>query len=249
MSKVVIDCFPESVERWRDGYAIVAIDVVRATTTAITAVALGRRCFLARDVGHAWSVAATLDHPLMTGEVRGIMPEEFDINNSPSALVARRDIERPAVLVSSTGTRLCLAAADCVGVYLACLRNYRAVARHVAGKYSRVAVIGAGSGHEFREEDQMCCAWIADALMGFGFAPLDGATRRYIARWRGLPSDAWRGGKSEAYLRTSGQLGDLHFVIDHINDLDTVYALHGGEVVQEFLDARARKGELGFVSQ
>ena len=44
-SHVVIDCFPESVARYRSGYAVVAIDVVRATTTAITAVAMGRRCF------------------------------------------------------------------------------------------------------------------------------------------------------------------------------------------------------------
>src|SRR5438477_11347294 len=33
--KVVIDCFPESVETYRNGYAIVAVDVIRATTTAV----------------------------------------------------------------------------------------------------------------------------------------------------------------------------------------------------------------------
>lgn len=247
MGRVVIDCFPESVERWRDGYAIVPIDVVRATTTAITAVALGRRCFLARDVAHAWSVAATLEDPLMTGEVRGIMPEGFDINNSPSALVARNDVERAAVLLSSTGTRLCLAAADCVGVYLACLRNYSAVARHVAARYDKVAVIGAGTRDEFREEDQMCCAWVAEALMGAGFEPIDDATERYVAAWRGRPTEAWRGGKSEAYLRNSGQLDDLDFVVGHVDDLDAVYALRGGEVVRERLDEAVREKEFGYV--
>ena len=29
---------------------------------------------------------------------------------------------------------------------------------------TRVAVIGAGSKGEFREEDQICCAWIAAGL-------------------------------------------------------------------------------------
>ena len=31
---VVIDCLPDSVRRYREGYAIVAIDVIRATTVA-----------------------------------------------------------------------------------------------------------------------------------------------------------------------------------------------------------------------
>ena len=42
---VVIDYLPESVCRYRSEWAIVAVDVIRATTTAITAAATGRRCF------------------------------------------------------------------------------------------------------------------------------------------------------------------------------------------------------------
>ena len=42
-SKVVIDYLPESVRHYREGYAIVAIDVIRATTTAISSVARGWR--------------------------------------------------------------------------------------------------------------------------------------------------------------------------------------------------------------
>ena len=40
--RVVIDCFPSSVAKYRTGYTVVAIDVIRATTTAITAVLSGR---------------------------------------------------------------------------------------------------------------------------------------------------------------------------------------------------------------
>jgi hypothetical protein len=31
---VVIDCFPESAAAYKEGFAVVAIDVIRATTTA-----------------------------------------------------------------------------------------------------------------------------------------------------------------------------------------------------------------------
>src|SRR5664279_4973193 len=120
---VVIDCFPESVTRWRDGYAVIVVDVVRATTTAVTAVALGRRCFPVATLGEAFTLADKLDNPLLVGELQGSMPKGFDITNSPTALVARTDLHRPVVLLSSTGTRLCQAALQCVAAFPACLRN------------------------------------------------------------------------------------------------------------------------------
>jgi len=78
---VVIDCFPESAARYREGHAIVAIDVVRATTTAITAVAGGRRCFPVPTVAAAHDVAGRLDRPLLAGEQGGAVPPGFDLNN------------------------------------------------------------------------------------------------------------------------------------------------------------------------
>lgn len=230
---VVIDCFPESVARWRDEYAVVAIDVVRATTTAITAVALGRRCFPVGGLDEAFALAAELDDPLLVGEVRGIMPQGFDINNSPSALAARTDRHRPVILLSSTGTRLCRAASQGMAAFPACLRNYTAVARHLARKFPKVAVIGAGTRDEFREEDQLCCAWIADALMDFGYCLKDNATADIVGRWHGARTDAWIAGKSAAYLRNSGQLEDLAFILGHVDDLQAVFSLKNGEVVAE----------------
>lgn len=234
MSKtVVIDCFPESVARWRDGYAVVVADVVRATTTAITAVALGRRCFPVGSLDEAFALAAKLDNPLLVGEVRGIIPQGFDINNSPAALAARIDVHRPALLLSSCGTRLCQAAFQCMAAFPVCLRNYASLARHLAQKFPKVAVIGAGTRGEFREEDQMCCAWVAAILMDFGYCPKDQATADIVERWRGARTDAWIGGKSAAYLRNSNQLEDLDFILKHVDDLLAVFSLRDSEVVME----------------
>src|ERR1700738_1319704 len=92
---VVIDSFPESLAHYQKGYAIVAIDIVRATTTAITAVASGRRCFPVPTLGAALEVARGLDNPLLVGEQRGVIPAGFHLNNSPSELLVRTDIQRP----------------------------------------------------------------------------------------------------------------------------------------------------------
>ena len=71
---VAIDCFPENLVRYRDGFAIVAVDVIRATTTAVTGVALKRRCFPVPSVEVATVLAETLEEPLLVGELGGNMP-------------------------------------------------------------------------------------------------------------------------------------------------------------------------------
>jgi 2-phosphosulfolactate phosphatase len=239
---VVIDCFPESVARWSE-YAVVAIDVVRATTTAITAVALGRQCFPVAGKDQAFKLASRLHNALLVGELRGEMPFGFDITNSPAALAARNDLDRPAILLSSSGTRLCCAASQCKFAFLACLRNYTAIARHLAYNFPKVALIGAGTHNEFREEDQMCCAWLAEALMRCGYRAQQEATLDVVNRWRGARVDTWTGGKSAAFLRDSGQLDDLEFILRHIDDLDAVFPLRNGEVLMEPVASKGRPYE------
>lgn len=228
---VVIDSFPESISRYRDGYAIVAVDVVRATTTAITAAASGRRCFPVATVTAALELAASLENVLLAGEEQGIMPPGFDLNNSPTELLARGDFERPVVLVSSSGTKLCHEASKCDTAFLACLRNYKSIARHLAQNFPKVAVIGAGTRGEFREEDQMCCAWIAELLLVADYRPMNRETVDFIKRWSNKPVSAWIGNKSTAYLRRTDQLADLKFILEHVADLDSLFFLNQGEVI------------------
>jgi 2-phosphosulfolactate phosphatase len=227
----VIDCFPESAERYPH-HAIVAIDVIRATTTATTAVHGGRRVFPARATDDALVIASALERPLLAGELGGHMCYGFDLTNSPAQIEARTDTERPMVLVSSSGTQLMLNAADnCAAVYLACLRNYSAVARTLAGLHGRVAVLGAGTRGQFRREDQIGCALVGGALMALGYHAEDQATTYYVQRWRQASLDAIREGRSADYLRRSGQEADLEFVLSHIDDVDTVPWLVTGELV------------------
>ena len=184
---VVIDCFPESLVSYRKGYAIVAVDVIRATTTAVTAVALGRRCFPVPSLEAAVPLAAKLTNPLLVGELGGSMPYGFDLNSSPVDLEARTDIHRPMIFLSTSGTRLICGAEESQAMYVACLRNYSAQIAHLAAHHPTVAVIGAGSRAQFREEDQLCCAWIAEGLVRAGYEPQDERTISIIEQWNGAP--------------------------------------------------------------
>lgn len=230
---VVIDCFPQSVVRYRHGYAVVAVDVVRATTTAVTAAATGRRCFPVATLNAALALTGRLRDALLAGEQRGIMPPGFHLNNSPTELIARADIERPLILLSSSGTRLCHEASQCDAAFLACLRNYISTAQYLAMRFPAVALIGAGSRDEFREEDQICCAWLAKCLLDLGYLTADANTLDIVRRWRNKPVDAWIANKSASYLRTTGQLADLEFILEHVADLNAPFALRNAEVVME----------------
>lgn len=240
--EVVIDCFPESVDSYAGDHAIVAVDVIRATTTAVTAVAAGRRCFPVETVEAAVALAATLENPLLVGELGGSMPYGFDMNNSPAELLARDDVDRPVILLSTSGTRLMCGTRQSQGVYVACLRNYRATAAHLATHDSAVAVIGAGARGEFREEDQLGCAWIARLLLDAGFAAANVETQEIIERWDGAPVQSITSGASAKYLRHTNQEKDLDFILGHVDDLDATVAVEGDEAVKVRAPVRSLDG-------
>jgi len=229
---VVIDYLPDSVRQFRDGYAVVAIDVIRATTTAATAVSLGRRCYPVPSIEAALPLAARLTEPLLVGELGGNMPFGFDLTNSPFELAARKDTWRPMILLSSSGTALITNASGADAVYIACLRNVTATIRYLADRHHRVAVVGAGTRGEFREEDQYCCALLAAGLFEAGYTAETRLTTELVDRWAGQPFDAWIGSKSVDYLTRSNQVRDLDFILEHRDDLRSAFGYRHEEILE-----------------
>ncbi len=228
----VIDGLPEAALNYQSGWAVVAVDVIRATTMAITAAATGRRCYPVDSLETALLLGAKLGDTLLAGEIKGESVPDLEMNNSPSELEARRDTYRPLVLLSSSGTRLILNARGCDMLYLSCFRNSLSTGcRIISEKHSRVALLGAGSRGEFREEDQICCAWIGALLLRAGYKPENDATMAVLDRWATAKPIACLVSKSVEYLRRSGQLADLRFILERIDDLDETFILRNNEVI------------------
>jgi len=160
------------------------------------------------------------------------MPYGFDLNNSPAALESRTDIHRPMILLTTSGTRLICGVEESQAMYVACLRNYSAQVAHLTAYHPKVALIGAGSRAEFREEDQLCCAWIAEGLVAAGYEPQDARTLAIIEQWSGVPVESIIDGASAEYLRNSDQSRDLDFILTHIDDLDEVYRFERNQVMK-----------------
>jgi 2-phosphosulfolactate phosphatase len=231
MPTVAIDCFPSSAHAYREGHAIVAVDVLRATTTAQTAVALGRQCFPVPSIEEALPLAARLEQPLLVGELGGNMPYGFDLQNSPAQVAALEDSARPMILLSTSGTPMLWESRGARAVYVGSLRNLSAQASQLAQAHERVALLAAGTRGEFREEDQLCCAWLAARLLDHGYDAANESTAEIVRRWDGEPVDALLVSNSVEYLKRTGQLVDVDFVLNHVDDLEDVFEFVEDEIV------------------
>jgi 2-phosphosulfolactate phosphatase len=236
--RVVVDCFPDAVARYRPPWTIVAVDVIRATTTIVTALDQGRRCVPVATLDHALAVAGRLDDPLLAGELGGSTPYGFEMTNSPAELARRTDVHRPLVLLSTSGTQLICGARPGQAVYAASLRNYGAQVAHFAETGGDIAVIGAGARGTFRREDKLACAWIARGLVTAGYRP-EGDAHDVIERYGGAPIETIATGASARYLLETGQRRDLEFILGHVDDVDGVFCL----LDEEMVDARACRAQ------
>jgi 2-phosphosulfolactate phosphatase len=228
---VGISCYP-SLGTDGGEWVIVGIDVIRASTTAVTAVAAGRRCFPVPSLEAAVALAGRLANPLLVGELGGRKPFGFELQNSPAEMERPVALDRPVILLSTSGTRLLSAAAARHRTYVACLRNTSAQAAHLAASHDRVMLVGGESRGEFREEDRLCCGRLAKRLVDAGFEPRDAFAEEVVEHWGEAADDSFVEGHSVEYLAATGQMQDLRFILEHIDDLDSVFELRAGEVVQ-----------------
>ncbi|HEX9969141.1 MAG TPA: 2-phosphosulfolactate phosphatase, partial [Acidimicrobiales bacterium] len=99
-----------------------------------------------------------------------------------------------------------------------------------AASHPHVAVIGAGARQEFREEDALCCGWIAGGLLDAGYVSWDDGTAELVERWRSATPSDFADNRSATFLRDTQQEDDLDFILTHVDDLELVARLVDGEL-------------------
>jgi 2-phosphosulfolactate phosphatase len=114
--------------------AVVAVDVIRAFTTAAYAFAAGaRHIFLVDSVVEAMLLKNTDPEVLVMGEDHGRRPAEFDFSNSPVEVAAADLDGRVLVQRTSAGTRGVVAARSATRLWCASLVCASATAAAVRG--------------------------------------------------------------------------------------------------------------------
>src|SRR5205807_327556 len=112
------------------GATAVVIDVLRATTTIVYALAAGCRQVLpVADLDEARALANSMPagKVLLGGERGGAPLPDFDLGNSPAEYTAARCRNRALVLTTSNGTRAIVRASAAERVLIAAFVNFSAV--------------------------------------------------------------------------------------------------------------------------
>ena len=127
------------------GVTVLVIDVLRASTTIVTALAAGER--------------------------RGEPLAGFDLGNSPLECGPERVGGRTVFFTTSNGTRALLAARGAAAVGVAALVNAGAAAAWAAAEGRDVVVLCAGERGRPSLEDDVCAGLLVERLTAAGLAP------------------------------------------------------------------------------
>lgn len=154
-----------------DGAAVVVIDVLRASSTIVTALAHGARTVIpAADLGEAGRLRATLDpsSSVVGGERSGIPIAGFDAGNSPLEYSAEAVNGKTVVLTTSNGTGAIRQARSALQVAAGSFLNAERATRFLAEALSdghRAVLLCAGSDGRTALEDTLCAGLLLDRLM------------------------------------------------------------------------------------
>jgi 2-phosphosulfolactate phosphatase len=166
-------------ERLAQSVAVV-IDVLRATTTIVYALAAGcGAVWPIEEVEDARRVAGQMraGRVLLGGERDGVPPEGFDLGNSPGEYTCARCKGTTLVLTTTNGTRALLRAAAASRTLVAGFVNFSAVCEQLADEARPVDIVCAGYHDEAALEDALLAGALVEFLCEQGAVSLNDAAR------------------------------------------------------------------------
>ena len=168
MPELVIHPLPETVDPAElAGGVVVVIDVLRATTVIVHALAQGARTVVAaasideaRAVADQWPVAERL----LGGERHGVTIEGFDLDNSPLHYGREVVAGKTIIFTTTNGTRALRWAAQAAEIVIGAFVNLSAVVDRLRAETRTVHLLCAGTDNRISGEDLLFAGAIADRL-------------------------------------------------------------------------------------
>lgn len=161
---------------------VLVVDVLRATTTAVTYLERGADALLLTatpEVALALRGAASAEGVLLGGERGGLPIPGFDFGNSPVEAAAQNFTGRVVVMNTTNGTGAAhIAAQTGKHVLLAALTNAHAAARRArALATEEIAIVCAGTDARVGLEDVYAAGVLAEYLLALGEFRIDDGAR------------------------------------------------------------------------
>lgn len=217
-----------------DGAAVLVIDVLRASTTMIAALAGGCEAIVpVADPDEALRRAAELGpgRAVTAGERGGEAIAGFDLGNSPAACTPERVAGRTLVFTTSNGTRALLAARGAAAVAVAALVNLGAAAAWALAQGRDVTLLCSGQRGAVSLEDHVCAGLLAARLAreepGARLTPAAAEAARLAATYG---KDVTRLARDSEWARRLAARG-------HADDVAACLALDATTIVPVYLPA------------
>ena len=225
------------------GETVLVVDVLRASTTIVTALANGA-CAIEPGADPAEARRRLAAHEgngvVLAGERRGNPVPGFHLGNSPLEMTAARVQGRTIVFTTSNGTRALLACRAAAAVGVAGLVNLTAAVRWATSSPRDVTVVCSGERGSRSLEDHVCAGLLVDGIARrVPGATLTEAAQAAVLAAGDYARDVRRLAEDSAWarhLRRSGRSGDVTACLTldvsslvplFLADVDKVVAGHG----------------------
>lgn len=150
-----------------EGRVAVVIDVIRATSCVVEAMANGARgIFPTLLPENAIKLASDLgrEDTLLCGERKGLKIDGFDLGNSPAEFTPEVVGGKQLVMSTTNGTRALLAVEGAAKVLAASFMNLSSVARAL-NEAEELVVLCAGREDRFSRDDALCAGVLIQKVL------------------------------------------------------------------------------------
>jgi len=210
--------------------ACVVIDVLRATSTIVTALSNG-----ASEVLPVLNLEDAIEFDkngyLIGGERGGIKPSGFALGNSPAEYRMDVVMNKRICLTTTNGTKALINARKLANdIYVASFLNLSATVEKLS-KYENIAIICAGNDGDVSYEDTQLAGCIVEKLHAIRGYDLSDSALIAFNLWQKLGRPQFTGSHARKLIKL-GFERDVEYC-SRI-DVNSIVALYDGEVIRKF---------------
>ncbi|GIQ70696.1 2-phosphosulfolactate phosphatase [Xylanibacillus composti] len=144
----------------------IVIDVLRATSTIVTALEFGSDGVIpVETVGQAKALKSGREEELLGGERYGRKIAGFDLGNSPFEYMKEQVKGKKIILTTTNGTRAIQKSHKAQHILVGSLLNAASCARAAASFKRDIVIVCAGTQDQFSLEDGLCAGSLLEELL------------------------------------------------------------------------------------
>lgn len=174
VAKIYIEVIPNAGSAVTTNFVnklAIIIDVLRATSTMVTALANGCKAIVpVLTLEEALEKSLLLPGALLGGERQAQRLEGFDFGNSPFDYVPEKVGGKRVIMTTTNGTRAIMACREAPYICMASFLNLHSIVEAVQQKFSGntelegLVILCAGTNDRFDLPDTLCAGMLIDAL-------------------------------------------------------------------------------------